>query len=80
MLVRDHDGQSAPVSGEERTEVGQFVEVGRHAALVEQPYQALAQAALTVGSPQIRNEATIGGNLCSAVSCADGPPPLCQSE
>jgi len=53
-----------------------FAAIASHAALVEQPYQALAQAALTVGSPQIRNEATIGGNLCSAVSCADGPPPL----
>jgi carbon-monoxide dehydrogenase medium subunit len=29
-----------------------------------------------MGTPQIRNQASIGGNLCSAVSCADSPPPL----
>jgi CO/xanthine dehydrogenase FAD-binding subunit len=36
---------------------------------------ALAEAALSVGSPQIRNLATIGGNFCRAVPCADTPPP-----
>ncbi|MGE5360807.1 MAG: FAD binding domain-containing protein, partial [Bacteroidales bacterium] len=36
---------------------------------------ALAEAALSLGSPQIRNLATIGGNFCRAVPCADTPPP-----
>lgn len=44
--------------------------------LAEQPYTALVQAAGEVGTPQIQNRATIGGNLCSAVSCADGLPAL----
>lgn len=35
-----------------------------------------AEAAETIGSEQIRNSATIGGNLCSAASCADMGPPL----
>jgi carbon-monoxide dehydrogenase medium subunit len=53
-----------------------FAEIASTPALLEQPYRALAQAALEMGTPQIRNQATVGGNLCSAVSCADSPPPL----
>ncbi|GAA3224520.1 xanthine dehydrogenase family protein subunit M [Actinocorallia longicatena] len=37
---------------------------------------ALAQAARTVGSPQIRNRGTLGGNLGSASPAGDGHPPL----
>jgi CO/xanthine dehydrogenase FAD-binding subunit len=36
----------------------------------------LCQAAETVGSPQIRNKATIGGNICNASPAADMIPPL----
>lgn len=36
-----------------------------------QPYQMLAQAALSVGSCQTRNLATIGGNLCTGNASAD---------
>ena len=35
----------------------------------------LAEAARWLGSPQIRTTATIGGNFCRAVPCADTPPP-----
>jgi CO/xanthine dehydrogenase FAD-binding subunit len=37
---------------------------------------ALCEAAKTVGSPQIRNRATIGGNICNASAAADGLTPL----
>jgi CO/xanthine dehydrogenase FAD-binding subunit len=36
----------------------------------------LAIAAGTIGSPQIRNRGTIGGNIMNAAACADTVPPL----
>jgi carbon-monoxide dehydrogenase medium subunit len=38
---------------------------------VQARYPLLAQAANAVGSYQVRNRATIGGNLCNASPCAD---------
>lgn len=35
---------------------------------------ALGEAALSMGCLQIRNRATVGGNFCAAVPCADAPP------
>jgi len=36
----------------------------------------LAMASAVVGSPQIRNRGTIGGNIMNAATCADTVPPL----
>ena len=37
--------------------------------LVEERFPSLAQAALAVASPQIRNQGTLGGNLCQRPRC-----------
>ena len=39
-------------------------------------YTAISEAADSLGSPQIRNRATAGGNLCNAAPSADLAPPL----
>ena len=44
--------------------------------LVRARYPLLAQACHTVGSNQIRNRATVGGNIVNAAPCADSVPPL----
>ena len=51
------------------------------AAIAESPvvrdhFSALAQAASSMASPQVRNRGTIAGNICGAVPSADSAPPL----
>ena len=43
---------------------------------VREAFPALAEASRTVGSPQIRNRGTIGGNLGTASPAGDALPPL----
>jgi carbon-monoxide dehydrogenase medium subunit len=44
--------------------------------VIKEYYPLLAQAASVLGSMEIRNRATIGGNLCTAAPSADTPPSL----
>ena len=57
---------------------GSAVTVGQIAAnpYIQQDYTALAMGAGLIGSVQIRNMATVGGNLCNAAPSADTAPPL----
>ena len=48
--------------------------------LVRQYYPMLANALTTMASPQVRNRATITGNICSAVPSADSAPTLLAME
>ncbi|RMG43925.1 MAG: xanthine dehydrogenase family protein subunit M [Acidobacteria bacterium] len=48
--------------------------------LVREQFPVLAEAAALLGSEQIRSRATIGGNFCGAVPCADTPPPCLVGE
>jgi carbon-monoxide dehydrogenase medium subunit len=45
-------------------------------ARVQRLYPALVEAASVVGSVQIRNRATLAGNVCNASPAADTAPPL----
>jgi carbon-monoxide dehydrogenase medium subunit len=47
---------------------------------IGQNYPALAQAVKALATPQIRNVATVGGNLCNSAPSADCAPPLLVLE
>ena len=47
-----------------------------HSEIIRGKFCALWDAVNVMASPQIRNLATIGGNLCSALPSADTAPPL----
>jgi len=58
--------------------IGPAVTMGQLAASekMREHYPALAQGASLVASVQIRNRATVAGNLCNAAPSADTAPPL----
>lgn len=63
---------------------GEWLEIGSmttfsdlgESNLIRKEAKALWQACQTMGSPQIRHQATIGGNLGNCSPAADGLPPL----
>ena len=64
--------------------INDFIEIGplvTHSRLINEPliknnFPVLAEAAYTIGSTQIRNRGTIGGNIVNASPAADLLPPL----
>lgn len=63
---------------EETVEIGaavSFTDISLH-PVIRREFTALAQAASLVGSPQIRNRGTIGGNLSTGSSAGDSLCPL----
>jgi xanthine dehydrogenase YagS FAD-binding subunit len=66
--IRDLQGVSFTAQG---MRVGALTTLGDLAddARVKRNYPALAEALVEVGSPQIRNQATLGGNLCQRPHC-----------
>jgi carbon-monoxide dehydrogenase medium subunit len=70
--------------GDETVRIGactSFRRIEKDPALRSQCY-SLVEAAKTIGDVSIRNQATVGGNICNAVPSADSPPPLmvCDSK
>ncbi len=66
--IRDLHGVSSNAQG---LRMGALTTLGDLAedATVRQKYPALAEALLEAASPQIRNQATLGGNLCQRPRC-----------
>jgi xanthine dehydrogenase FAD-binding subunit len=48
--------------------------------VVNRRVPVIAEAAATVGGPQLRNTATMGGNICAGVPCADSAGALLVLE
>jgi CO/xanthine dehydrogenase FAD-binding subunit len=63
-----------------RLRIGAGVTYTRLIAELGRRLPGLAIAARTVGSPQIRNRGTVGGNLGTASPAGDGLPPLYVSD
>jgi CO/xanthine dehydrogenase FAD-binding subunit len=63
-----------------RLRVGAGVSYARLIEELGERLPGLAMASRTVGSPQIRNRGTVGGNLGTASPAGDGLPPLYVSD
>jgi carbon-monoxide dehydrogenase medium subunit len=74
--VPELDGEVREVDGVVR--IGALATMTRIAAdeRIRREFQALAEAALVVGAVQIRNRATLAGNICNASPAADTLPAL----
>jgi xanthine dehydrogenase YagS FAD-binding subunit len=60
--------RQTPAGGLRIGALATLTEVAEHRQIVDS-YPVLAQAAASVGSPQLRNQGTLGGNLCQRPRC-----------
>lgn len=69
--IKTISGLDSITEDEEGLTIGALVKLSDivNSALVKERYPVLAEAAYSVATPQIRNAATIGGNLCQDVRC-----------
>ncbi len=74
--VRDLHGEILPVDGGLRFGARVTMTSVIQDARVRQNFEALVEAASVVGSVQIRNRATLVGNICNASPAADTVPAL----
>jgi carbon-monoxide dehydrogenase medium subunit len=77
LIALDRIGELRGITAEKgELRIGALSTVAEVAAspMVRERLVALADAARAIGSAQIRSLATIGGNFCRAVACADTPP------
>ncbi|WP_306358400.1 MULTISPECIES: xanthine dehydrogenase family protein subunit M [unclassified Nocardia] len=65
---------------DDRIHLGAGVTYSRIIAELADKLPGLAMAARTVGSPQIRNRGTVGGNLGAASPAGDAHPPLLAND
>lgn len=63
---------------DESIEIGAMVSFGQifRDGIVEKHIKVLSEAAVSMGGPQVRNMATIGGNVCNGAVSADSAPAL----
>jgi CO/xanthine dehydrogenase FAD-binding subunit len=52
----------------------------KNSKIIKEKFPALAEAASMIGTDQVRNTATVGGNLCTGASCCDMAPILIASD
>ena len=51
-----------------------------NSSLLKENYSALSDASSNVGTEQVRNSGTVGGNICTGASCCDTGPDLVASD
>jgi len=66
--IKELSGVTATASGLRIGSLTTLVEIAENAS-VKEKYPALAEAVHEAASPQIRNQATLGGNLCQRPRC-----------